>query len=310
MAFFIYDYSNTHIFHRKALLNAIEKANTHAVSSADLTVVVSTKNMIKALPSVLLGRITPVLNIVGFGRLYSDYGLLGRFVFNTIIRLYGITSCRGFIVEHNTDQACLEQLGLAPVFTSHGSGLDVDGFTRNRPAKRKQLTIGYLSRFDESKGSEEVLKAAKNWPSNRKLVIAGWDIKGARYAKQFQALADANPNITFLGKLTSRQAVSAFFNDLDIFLSPSRREGGNIALQEAIWHHVPFLTTDAPGCDVLAARFHCPAVPMNQFSDEILRPDLEAWRPDTSNWDALLAPFMTDAVADELYAIFEKIGKA
>ena len=215
MAFFIYDYSNTHVFHRKALLKAIEKANTDEVSSADLTVVVSTKNMIKALPAVILGRITPVLNIVGFGRLYSDYGLLGRVAFNSIIRLYGLTSCPGFIVEHQTDQACLERLGLKPVFTSHGSGLDVDGFTRNRPAKRKHLTFGYLSRFDESKGSDEILKAAKNWPSNRRLVIAGWDIKGARYAAAFQALADANPNIIFLGKLTSRQAVSAFFNDLD-----------------------------------------------------------------------------------------------
>ena len=124
MAFFIYDYSNTHIFHRKALLKAIEKANADGVASADLTVVVSTRNMIKALPAVLLGRITPVLNIVGFGRLYSEYGLFGRSLFNAIIRLYGLTSCRGFIVEHQTDQACLNALGLKPVFTSHGSGLD------------------------------------------------------------------------------------------------------------------------------------------------------------------------------------------
>ncbi|MGU9962172.1 MAG: glycosyltransferase [Candidatus Puniceispirillales bacterium WSBS_2018_MAG_OTU23] len=308
MAFFIYDYSNTNILHRKALLNAIEAMNAKTDFARDLTVVVSTRNMIKALPKVLMGNITPVINIVGFGRLYSDYGIFGRIIFNLIVKFYGMTSAAGFIVEHDVDKRHLDALGVKPVFTTHGSGLDVEGFTRNR-GKGKRLRFGYLSRFDDSKGSHQILKAAHHLPDDRELIIAGWDIKGTRYSQKFRALAATRPNITFLGKLSSRQAVSGFFNSIDVFLSPSVREGGNIALQEAIWHGVPFLTTDAPGCKVLADRFNCPAIAMDGFADTLLSLDLISFAPDTSDWDELLKPFMTNTVEDEFRTILQTIAK-
>lgn len=306
MAFFIYDYANTHVFHRKALLTAIEKANAVSKSARPLTIIVSTRNMIKALPAVLLGRISPVLNIVGFGRLYSDYGVFGRSIFNLAIKLYHLRGCMGFIVEHDTDKECLKRLKVGPIFTTHGSGLDTDGFTSNRPSKTEPLKVGYLSRFDSSKGSHEIVKAAQQWPSHRQLIIAGWDIKGDKYSRIFQDLAKRD-NITFLGKLSSRQAVSDFFNSIDVFLSPSVREGGNISLQEAIWHGVPFITTNAPGCDVLAERFTCPAVPMKDFAKAILADDLDNFAPDTSSWDQKLTPFMTASVEDEITAILKII---
>jgi glycosyltransferase involved in cell wall biosynthesis len=308
MAFFVYDYSNTHVFHRKALLNAIKKANAISTSPNPLTVIVSTRNMIKALPATLLGRITPILNIVGLGRLYSNYGFLGRTIFNMTIWLYYLRGCRGFIVEHDIDKKHLERLGIGPVFTTHGSGLDTEGFTRRRPHKQPPLKVGYLSRFDDSKGSHEVLKAAKAWPPHRRLIIAGWDIKGDTYSRIFQELAHRD-NITFLGKLSSRQAVSDFFNSIDVFLSPSVREGGNITLQEAIWHSVPFITTNTPGCDVLAKRFNCPAVPMTDFAKTILADDLDFFSKDTSSWDEKLTPFLTVSVEDEITEILMTIDR-
>lgn len=306
MAFLIFDYSNTHVFHRKSLLNAIKRANAKSISDRQLTVVVSTRNMIKALPLVLLGCITPVLNIVGFGRLYSDYGRLGRILFNLIVRLYYWRSCAGFIVEHDLDKSCLERLGVGPVFVTHGSGLDVDGFKRNRFTRASAFTAGYLSRFDESKGAHEVLKAARHWPKGRRLVLAGWDIKGNRYRQAFEELAQQD-NISFLGKLNSRQEVSAFFNSIDVFLCPSVREGGNISLQEAIWHGVPFVTTAVPGCQVLAERFGCPAVEMSQFAATILDENFYVLRPDTSSWLELLQPFMAESVEEELLQILTEI---
>ena len=54
MPFFIFDYTNTHTFHRKALLNAIKKTNAKNISSDKLTIVVSTRNMIKALPELII----------------------------------------------------------------------------------------------------------------------------------------------------------------------------------------------------------------------------------------------------------------
>lgn len=307
MAFFIFDYSNTNVLHRKALLRAIDSVNAMGVEHEDITVVVSTRNMIRALPQVIFGGMKTVINIVGFGRLYSDYGFLGRFIFNFIVWLHDRTTACAFIVEHDVDKALLERFVRRPVFTTHGSGLDTEGFTRKRKAPSKIIQIGYLSRFDESKGSHEVLKAAQNLPDDRHLIIAGWDIKGDRYSKKFTKLAQEKNNVTFLGRLHSRAEISKFFNSLDLFLSPSVREGGNIALQEAIWHGVPFLTTDAPGCKVLADAFGCPALQMSDFGTTVINFDAKNIGTCTRKWDEKLKTFKTAHVETEYKTILQAV---
>ena len=89
MAFRVFDYSNTHAFHRKALLNAVERVNAATTMTEDLTILISTRNMVKALPRALFGGMKTVVSLVGFGRLYSDYGAAGRFGFDTIVRRSG-----------------------------------------------------------------------------------------------------------------------------------------------------------------------------------------------------------------------------
>ena len=310
MAFFIFDYSNTNVLHRKALLRAIDSVNAIGVEHEDITVVVSTRNMIRALPQAIFGGMKTIINIVGFGRLYSDYGFLGRFIFNFIVWLHDRTTACAFIVEHAVDKALLERFVRRPVFTTHGSGLDTEGFTRKRKAPGKIIQIGYLSRFDESKGSHEVLKAAQNLPDDRHLIIAGWDIKGKRYSKKFRELAQEKSNVTFLGRLHSRAEISKFFNSLDLFLSPSVREGGNIALQEAIWHGVPFLTTDAPGCKVLADMLDCPAVKMDEFARTIQAVNLSELPALTDDWHKKIELFLTSNVSLEYRTILLKVSRA
>ena len=306
MAFSIFDYSNTNMLHRKALLRAIESVNAMGIEHEDITVVVSTRNMIRVLPQVIFCRMKTVINIVGFGRLYSDYGIFGRFVFNLIVWFHDRTTARAFIVEHDVDKTLLERFVRRPVFTTHGSGFSTEGFTRKRKLPGKILQIGYLSRFDKSKGSHEVLKAAQILPVNRHLIIAGRDIKGERFSKKFSELAQARDNVTFLGELHSRSEVSQFFNALDLFLSPSVREGGNIALQEAIWHGVPFLTTDAPGCQVLANIFRCEAVPMNEFGSRVA--SYTPVKPSNhQQWKTLIQPFKSINVESEYYKILINI---
>ena len=249
----LYDISNTNQFHRMPLLKAVDQLNiSRANIKSNLMIVVSTRNMIKALPQALFGGVKTIINIVGFGRLYSDYGIFGRATFYMIVWLHDRTTAQAFIVEHENDKILLEQIVSKPVYTTHGSGLNVDGFSRKRLHKNKALRLGYLSRFHKSKGSHEILKVAQCLPNDRELIIAGWDINGDKYREAFQKISSNKQNVIFLGRLNSRKEVSKFFNSIDLFLSPSVREGGNIALQEAIWHKVPFLTTNVPGCDVLA----------------------------------------------------------
>ena len=203
----------------------------------------------------------------------------------------------------------LSGLCARPVFTTHGSGLDTRIHAHSvRP--RQIIQLGYLSRFDESKGSHEVLKAAQNLPDDRHLIIAGWDIKGKRYSKKFRELAQEKSNVTFLGRLHSRAEISKFFNSLDLFLSPSVREGGNIALQEAIWHGVPFLTTDAPGCQLLADRFGCQAVKMNEFSKAVLSPSCINTQIKTNDWCEKIKPFSVPNVSKEYEFILKQVLNA
>jgi glycosyltransferase involved in cell wall biosynthesis len=308
MAFVLYDYSNTHQFHRKALLNAFQRVNKNSPESKDVMVIVSTRNMVMALPRVMLTGRKTVVNLVGFGRLYSDYGAAGRAIFNTVIRLYSYFSALAFIVEHDVDRALLEKLTSIPVYTTHGSGLDTMGFERKPHKRGAKLRIGYLSRFHRSKGSHEVLKAAQMLPDDRELIVAGWDIEGEKFARAFTSISDEKSNIQYLGRLETRRDVSDFFNSIDLFLSPSIREGGNISLQEAIWHGVPFITTDSPGCHVLAELFSCPAVPMEKFSDAILLPDLLNNLPDTSGWGDKLKPFLAESVEEEYFRILAEVS--
>ena len=307
MAFFIFDYSNTNVLHRKALLRAIDSVNAMGIKHEDITVVVSTRNIIRVLPHVIFNGMKTVINIVGFGRLYSDYGIIGRFIFNCIVWFHDRSTARAFIVEHDVDKALLERFVRRPVFTTHGSGLDTAGFTRKCKVPGKIIQIGYLSRFDDSKGSHEVLKAAQNLPDDRHLIIAGWDIKGDRYSKKFVELAQEKSNVTFLGRLHSRAEISQFFNRIELFLSPSVREGGNIALQEAIWHGLPFLTTDAPGCKVLADMFGCPALQMSEFGNAIISFDAKNIETCTRNWDKKLKPFKTSYVEEEYKTILRDV---
>jgi glycosyltransferase involved in cell wall biosynthesis len=303
MTYSIYDYSNTNTLHRKALLDAINSVNSMGIEHEEVVVVVSTRNMIKIIPEVIRNHTKTILAIVGFGRLYSDYGLLGRLAFALLVLFHDRTTAHAFVVEHDVDKAILQKFVRRPVFTTHGSGLDTTGFSRKRRQLRDRLQIGYLSRFGKSKGSHQILKAAADLPEDRHLIIAGWDIKGDRYSKEFSALAKRKKNVEFLGKLNSREEVSKFFNRLDLFLSPSVREGGNISLQEAIWHNVPFLTTPAPGCKRLAETFGCPMYPMEDFCHAIRQIKPDDFNNDQRGWQDLITPFLETSVRLE----YEKI---
>ena len=89
MAFLIFDYSNTNVLHRTALLRAINNINAMGTEHEDITVVVSTRNMIRSLPHVIFGRMKTVINIVGFPAVYIQ--IMGFLAALFLIRLFGFT---------------------------------------------------------------------------------------------------------------------------------------------------------------------------------------------------------------------------
>ena len=86
--------------------------------------------MIK-LPQALLHGVKTIINIVGFGRLYSDYGIYWSKNFLYDCMVHDRTTAQAFIVEHEEDKIILEQIVSKPVYTTHGSGLSADGLASN-----------------------------------------------------------------------------------------------------------------------------------------------------------------------------------
>lgn len=309
MSFSIANFENTHTFHRKALLNAVEKVNSSLPFRKDIVILVSTKNMIRSLPTMFFGKRSCVINLIGLGRLYSDYGWVGQFIFNCFIRLYSAWCALAFIVENEEDALIIKKLTSRPVYKTHGSGLDKSGFHIDRVPRTGRIRLGYLSRFHPSKGSEEILQSIKTLPDSHEIVIAGWDISGTKFEDAYRLVASINDNVSFLGRLDGRAAVSNFFNNIDCFLCPTTREGGCIAIQEAIWHLVPFLTTSVPGCNILAERFQCSAVTLENFPHAVHTKTAKLAAQDTSTWHDLLTPFLSSSVEKELVEILYEIAQ-
>lgn len=303
---FLINHKNTHIHHRTALLDALRKIESEKDFSL-IRVVLSTKNMIKSAFNLIIFRYPSIICIVGFGRIYTDFGFLGKLFFWSIVKLIDLRSAIGFIVENDEDYTILKKVVRTPVYFTHGSGLDPSGFEIKKDVKNKRPCIGYLSRFGRSKCSDQVLKAAKKLPTDRELLIAGWDISGNKYRRAFNSVADINENVSFLGRLKSKAEVSNFFNKIDIFITPSLREGGNISLQEAIWHSVPFATTSVPGCNILAKKFDGLVSSPKFFSDLIISNKILNHRPDLASWPRKLELYLMDSVSVEYYNIFTKI---
>ena len=98
-------------------------------------VIVSTKNMIFSLPSrIFLNRET-IINLVGFRRIFTDFGFIGRWFFNTVVKIYSLNSSQAFIVEHTTDKKIIQKLTKKSVFTTHGSRLGPSCFSKTTRSK-------------------------------------------------------------------------------------------------------------------------------------------------------------------------------
>ena len=163
-----------------------------------------------------------------------------------------------------------------------------------------------MCRFHRSKGTNEIIKIAQQQSPEKELIVAGADVRGNKFSKKFSDLALEKNNVKFLGKLKTREKVSEFFNSIDCFLCPSVREGGCIALQEAIQHHKPLITANVPGCNILADIFNCPATDLNIFSSEVFKGRFYFDHLDIASWGASLQPFMTKSVEKEFTKILRK----
>jgi glycosyltransferase involved in cell wall biosynthesis len=313
--------------HRFALKNAIKKMNEKVASGRkfsfkydeNVIVIVGTKNIISQIFMSIFSQSTIVLYFTGFGRLYTDFSIFGRFFLMTLVVLSSIRKNRYFIVENSFDFRAIANFSSRSITQVNGSGFNKSLYKKRKRKRKIQSqsntsksdikVLGYMSRFGNSKCSNEIVKLIKKLPPNHIIKIAGQDIYGKHYSNIFYKIAEENPKVEMLGFLESPNEITEFFNNIDIFLYPSKREGLPITLIESIYHQVPFLTTNVAGCIDLSNRFNFPTLAPGKFGDPDKLNGSERWGSWKPSWDKILNEYTSLHVQLQFELLFEKILK-
>lgn len=288
--------------HRTSLNRAIcnvnlhnHKVDTDKPPNTNLFIIVGTKNIIPTVFKLILSKQRFIFYFTGFGRLFTDFGRVGRLFFRLLIWLSDqLDAIQAFIVENEDDKVFIEHYTKKPLHLTNGSGFDPSLFTPNIKIRDDNIiVIGHMCRFGSSKCTDQVLKFAKTLRANETLIIAGADISGDQYTRQFRALSRDQENIKMLGYLKNSTEVSQFFNSIDIFIYPSLREGLPISLLESIYHGVPFVTTNVPGCRQLSTAFGMKSFAPEKFSDSLTSDMLrEIKNTKQDSWEDHLSPYL------------------
>jgi hypothetical protein len=115
--------------HRFALKQAIKKQNKKIVSGKKssfkykekVIVLVGTKNIISQIFMSIFSQSTIVLYFTGFGRLYTDFSIFGRFFLMTLVVLSSIRKNRYFIVENSFDFRAIANFSSRSITQVNGS---------------------------------------------------------------------------------------------------------------------------------------------------------------------------------------------
>ena len=298
--------------HRTALNQAIHRMNTAMASeehTMPVAILVGTKNIVLNIMMAIFSRHYVILYFTGLGRLYTDLGIIGKFIFVMMIALSSLRKNRKFIVENAHDRRVISRWTRRDVALINGSGFNKALYKNQTKKASKQTphTIGHMSRFGKSKCTDQIIKMINTLPADCKMILAGKDISGSFYSDRFYQLAQSHPQVEMIGFLETPEEVSAFFQKIDVFLYPSVREGLPITLLESIHHHVPFLTTNVAGCIDLSNRFGFPAYAPEDFGEQDNHLNLQPWGQYTPRWDEIMKDYSTASVQTQFEEIFQRI---
>ena len=240
-----------HPFHRIALKDAIKTVNSVNSFDRDISVIVGTKNIIKHILKLFSKDIT-IVYFTGFGRLYTDFYILGRLTFKFLLILIGLARVNAIFVENLDDKNLIAKVISTPVYHVNGSGFASEGFEiREQDLK---FSFGYIARFSKASSLTDnqisISTAVKQKFANCRLRHSL-----QRISRTIPKIAAERPNVEFIGQLMTRSEISNFFNKINILLYPSKREGLPQTILESLWHRTPFITTATPGCMQLAEEF-------------------------------------------------------
>lgn len=162
-------------------------------------------------------------------------------------------------VSHGIKQKVEQQLTKKPVRVIHNgsaNGLDINEFSNhNYNAKiireeygisENDFVFGYVGRLVKDKGIEELVGAFNQLEQKDiKLILVGkYEPDLDPLSQETLQIIKSNPNIIEVG---FQKDVKKFLSIMDLFVSPSHREGFGVAVLEANLMKVPVLVSNITG---------------------------------------------------------------
>ena len=193
--------------------------------------------------------------ITGMGFLATSKKLahsIIRFVVKRLIKLISLSKSFYIIVQNSDDyQEMKKVIHTNRLFIVLGSGVDDQVFF---PSERKQddkIIVSMVSRMLKDKGVEELVNAAKiikeKGYSNIVIQLVG-DTHSFNPNTVSKSYLEKVHDAGYVNWLGSQSDISAIYQNSDISVLPSHREGLPKSLLEAAASGLPIITTDAPGC--------------------------------------------------------------
>jgi glycosyltransferase involved in cell wall biosynthesis len=132
------------------------------------------------------------------------------------------------------------------------NGLDLNKFKfrnkKNNLISEENIVVGFVGRLCKDKGIIELIDAWKIVEEKNKLVklllVGPFDDRDL-LPDHIIKIIKTNPNIIHIGQVDD---VSPFYNEMDIFILPSFREGFPTVVLEASASELPIITTRNTGC--------------------------------------------------------------
>ncbi|MCD4693959.1 glycosyltransferase family 4 protein [bacterium] len=180
---------------------------------------------------------------------YSNFGIwfidlfFGKLILNKFDKLLAITGLEIDWIK-NKFKINKNKIGLIPngIPKSYLKIRNGNKFRNKWKVGKNEIMTLSLSRLHKSKGFDQVIKIAKDFPKV-KFFIGGVD---GGYENYLKKLSKNLKNVIFTGPLSDEEKLEAM-NATDIFIHPSHYEGFGIVVLEAMSQGAAILTSDRGG---------------------------------------------------------------
>ncbi|MBV52776.1 MAG: hypothetical protein CL816_01765 [Coxiellaceae bacterium] len=193
--------------------------------------------------------------VTGMGFLYtnqSDIFRLVRFFVRSIIKVITLSQYFYLIAQNHDDYSDLSKLTHPrKVFLVLGSGVDTIKYVPRLRTESKPVIVSMVSRMLKDKGVGELVEAANiiHARSDQEIIIQLVGDSHIFNPNSFtrEQLESWN-NLAYIRWLGPQEDIASIYQESDIAILPSYREGLPMSLLEAASCGLPIITTNTAGC--------------------------------------------------------------